>query len=97
MSNSIKIGFRIVALLAKGELNAMGIRKKLKLVESFTNHHLNILHRSGLVERRRGLKRVYFYRLADLSKHHLGEKSKFAAPGVNAARFGPAELVIQSF
>jgi ArsR family transcriptional regulator, lead/cadmium/zinc/bismuth-responsive transcriptional repressor len=84
---------RIVALLAKGELNVMAIRSNLKLVESVIRAHLTLLHRSGLVRRRRGFKRVYFYKLADLSKHRLGKTSELAKAGSNAARFGPVELV----
>ncbi len=34
-----------------------------------------------------------FYSLADLSKHRLGSKSESAKRGVNAAKFGPAELI----
>jgi DNA-binding transcriptional ArsR family regulator len=90
---SHKDRFRIVALLANGELNVMGIRKKLKLIQVVTSHHLNMLHHSGLVERRREHRKV-FYKLADLSKHRLGQKPKMVLPGVNAARFGPAELFI---
>ena len=93
---SIEVRLAILQLLAKREMSVIAIQEKLQFPQSTTSHHLNTLHRSGLVERRRGLKRMYFYRLADLSKHHLGEESKFAAPGTNAARFGPVELVIQS-
>jgi DNA-binding transcriptional ArsR family regulator len=84
---------RILALLAKGELNVLTICTKLKLVQSGTRRHLNLLHRSGLVISRREHRKV-FYSLADLSKHRLGRKPMTTLPGTNAARFGPVELVV---
>jgi ArsR family transcriptional regulator len=84
---------RIVALLAKGELNVMAIRNKLKLVQSAVSHNLCQLRLGGLLVSRREHKQV-FYSIADLSKHRLGRKPKATLPDVNAARFGPAELVI---
>jgi len=84
---------RIVALLAKGELNVMAIRNKLKLVQSGASHNLCMLRLGGLLVSRREHRRV-LYSLADLSKHRLGRKPKTTLPGTNAARFGPAELVL---
>jgi DNA-binding transcriptional ArsR family regulator len=84
---------RIIALLAKGELNVMAIRTKLKLVQSAASQHLRQLYLGGLVVSRREHRNV-FYSLADLSKHRLGRKSRTTLPDVNAARFGLAELVI---
>jgi len=84
---------RIVALLAKGELNVMAIRNKLKLVQSGASQNLCMLRLGGLLVSRREHKKV-FYSLADLSKHRLGRKPKTTLPDVNAAKFGPAELVI---
>jgi DNA-binding transcriptional ArsR family regulator len=84
---------RIIALLAKGELNVTAIRNRLKLVQSAASQHLCMLRLGGLVVSRREHKKV-FYSLADLSKHRLGRKPKTTLPDVNAARFGPAELVI---
>jgi ArsR family transcriptional regulator, zinc-responsive transcriptional repressor len=84
---------RIIALLAKGELNVTAIRNKLKLVQSAASQHLCQLRLGGLLVSRREHKKV-FYSLADLSKHRLGRKPRMTLPGTNAARFGPAELVI---
>ena len=84
---------RIIAVLAKGELNVMAIRTKFKLVQSRASQHLRQLYLGGLVVSRREHRKV-FYSLADLSKHRLGRKPKTTLPDANAARFGPAELVI---
>jgi DNA-binding transcriptional ArsR family regulator len=83
----------IMALLTKGEMNVTTIQKTLKLPQSSTSHHLNLLRVGGLVKTRRDGKQV-FYSLADLPKHRLGRKSESAKAGSNAARFGPAELVL---
>ena len=91
LSNETRL--RIVALLAKGELNVMAIRNKLKLVQSNASQHLRQLYLGGLLVSRREHRNI-FYSLADLSKHRLGRKPKTTLPGTNAARFGPAELVI---
>jgi DNA-binding transcriptional ArsR family regulator len=90
LSNADRL--RIIALLAKGELNVMAIRNKLKLVQSNASQHLRQLSLGGLLVSRREHRNI-FYSLADLSKHRLGRKPKMALPGTNAARFGPAELV----
>jgi DNA-binding transcriptional ArsR family regulator len=74
-------------------MSVAAICKKLKLPQSSTSHHLRILREGGLVVNRRDGKQR-FYSLADLSKHRLGKKSELTKRGSNAARFGPAELVI---
>ena len=84
---------RITALLADGEMNVGAICKKLKLSQSTTSHHLRLLRLGGVVVNRRD-KREIFYSLADLTKHRLGRKSELTKRGANAARFGPAELVL---
>ena len=86
---------RIVSWLAKVDLSVVDISSKLKYVRSSASRHLDLLYRSGLVERKWKDRKV-FYSLADLSKHRLGRKPKTTLPGTNAARFGPVELVIQS-
>ena len=91
LSNEARL--RIVALLAKGELNVMAIRNKLDLVQSCASQHLCMLRLGGLLVSRREHRKV-FYSLADLSKHRVGRKPKTTLPDVNAARFGPTELVI---
>jgi hypothetical protein len=62
-------------------------------VQSCASQHLCLLRLGGLLVNRREHKKV-FYSLADLSKHRLGRKPRMTLPDVNAARFGPAELVI---
>jgi DNA-binding transcriptional ArsR family regulator len=91
LSNETRL--RIVALLGKGEQHVAAIGDKLKLPQSSVSNHLGRLRLGGLVVRRREHKRV-FYSLADLSKHRLGRKPKTTLPNINAARFGPVELVI---
>jgi DNA-binding transcriptional ArsR family regulator len=91
LSNETRL--RIVALLGKGEQYVAAIGDKLKLPQASVSNHLGRLRLGGLVVSRREHKRV-FYSLADLSKHRLGRKSKAALPDVNAARFGPVELVL---
>jgi len=91
LSNESRL--RIVALLGQGEQHVTAIGDKLKLPHSSVSNHLSRLLLGGLVVSRREHKKV-FYSLADLSKHRLGRKPKTTLPGTNAARFGPAELVI---
>ncbi|MBL7221299.1 MAG: winged helix-turn-helix transcriptional regulator [Phycisphaerae bacterium] len=88
-----KTRLRIMVLLADGEMNVTAVQKKLKLPQNSTSYHLNLLHIGGLLQTRRDGKQV-FYSLADLSKHRLGRKPELAKAGTNAARFGPAELVL---
>jgi len=66
---------------------------KLKLPQASVSNHLGRLRLGCPVVSRREHKRV-FYSLTDLSKHRLGRKPKTTLPNVNAARFGPLELVI---
>ena len=87
-----KTRLSIMTLLAEGEMNVMTLQNKLKLPQSSTSHHLGLLREGGVVVRRREGKQV-FYSHADLSKHRLGSKSESAKRGVNAAKFGPAELL----
>jgi len=91
LSNETRL--RIVALLGKGELHVTAICDKLRLAKSGASHNVSLLRLGGLVVNRREHRKV-FYSLADLSKHRLGRKPKTTLPGANAARFGPAELVI---
>jgi DNA-binding transcriptional ArsR family regulator len=84
---------RIMTLLADGEMNVTAIQKKLKLRHSTTSKHLNLLRIGGLVQTRRDGKQR-FYSIANLSKHRLGKKTELAKRGNNAAKFGPAELVL---
>ena len=86
-----KTRLSIMMLLTKGEMNVTALQKKLKLPQSSTSHHLNLLRLGGLVVTRRAGKQI-FYSLADLTKHRLGRKSELAKQGSNTARFGPAEL-----
>jgi ArsR family transcriptional regulator, zinc-responsive transcriptional repressor len=90
---SIEVRLAILQLLAKREMSVIAIQEKLQFPQSTTSHHLNMLHRSGLVARRRDRKRT-LYSIIDLSGHHLGEKSQATKPGSNAAKFGPVELVL---
>jgi len=87
-----KTRLSLIALLTEGETHVGALCKKLKLPQSSVSHHLGLLRASGLVVARRDGKQI-FYSLADLLKHSLGKKSELAAPGSNAAMFGPAELV----
>jgi len=84
---------RIMTLLAKGEMNVITLQKTLKLPQSSVSFHLRLLREGGLVVNRRDGKQV-FYSHTDLSKHRLGRKSELAKRSSNAARFGPAELVL---
>ena len=88
-----KTRLAIMALLADGEMNVTTIQNKLKLPQSSTSHHLNLLRIGGLVTSRRQGKQI-FYSYADLSKHRLGRKPESAKKGANAAKFGPAELIL---
>ena len=88
-----KTRLSIMTLLAKGEMNVTAICNKLKIPQSSVSYHLDLLHIGGLVVRRPDGKEV-FYSQADLSKHLLGRKSELTKAGVNAARFGPAELML---
>jgi ArsR family transcriptional regulator, lead/cadmium/zinc/bismuth-responsive transcriptional repressor len=91
-----KTRLRILMILqAGGETNVTTILKKLEHRMGITSHHLKILRKGGLVVSRE-VGKQRFYSIADLSKHRLGRKPKTTLPGVNAARFGPAELAIQS-
>ena len=88
-----KTRLSIMTLLASDEMSVAAICKKLKLPQSSTSHHLRILREGGLlVNRREGHK--IFYSIADLSKHCLGKKSELTKAKSNAAKFGPAELVL---
>ena len=88
-----KTRLSIMALLATGEMNVTTLCRKLRLPQSSTSLHLNLLRLGGLVKTRRDGKQI-FYSQADLSKHRLGRKSELAKRGSNAARFGPAELLL---
>ena len=82
-------------LLVEGEMNVTSICDKLKLPQSNTSHHLNLLRLGGVVVSRRGRDgRQIIYSLADLSKHRLGKKPESAKAGSNAAKFGPVELML---
>ena len=83
----------IMTLLAEGEMNVTTIHNKLKLQQNSTSYHLELLRQGGMVVNRCDGHYV-FYSHADLSKHRLGRTPKATLPDVNAARFGPAELVI---
>jgi DNA-binding transcriptional ArsR family regulator len=83
----------IITLLADGEMNVTALCNKLKLPQSTTSHHLSLLRLGGLVVNR-GDGKQRFYSISDLSKHRLGEKTELAKRGNNAAKFGPAELVL---
>jgi DNA-binding transcriptional ArsR family regulator len=86
-----KTRLSIMMLLAEGEMNVTAIQKTLKLPQSTTSNHLNLLRAGGLAVNRRDGPQV-FYSLADLTKHRLGKKSELTLPNTNAARFGPIEL-----
>jgi DNA-binding transcriptional ArsR family regulator len=88
-----KTRLSIIALLAEGEMSVAAIYKKLKLPQSTASHHLSLLREGGVVLNRRDGKQV-LYSHADLSKHRLGKKSELTKAGSNAAKFGPAELVL---
>ena len=90
-----KTRLSIVTLLAEGEMNVTTIQNALRLRQSSTSHHLNLLCIGGLVTARRQGRHI-FYSLADLTKHRLGRNSELCRPGINAAKFGPAELVLPS-
>ena len=90
-----KTRLSIMMLLTEGEMNVTTLCNKLKLPQSSTSHHLSLLRIGGLVQTRRDGKQV-FYSHADLSKHRLGSKSELAKAGSNAARFGPAELILSA-
>ena len=83
----------IMTLLAEDEMNVMTLYKKLKLPQASVSFHLGLLREGGLAVRRRDGKQV-FYSHADLSKHRLGRKSELAKQDANAAKFGPAELLL---
>ena len=88
-----KTRLRIMTLLSKGEMNVTAICKKLRLRQNSVSYHLDLLRLGGLlVSRRDGL--YIFYSLADLSRHRLGRKSELTKAGSNAAKFGPAELIL---
>jgi ArsR family transcriptional regulator len=84
---------RIMAVLAKGEMNGTALCKKLRLSETTVSHHLSLLRQGGMVVNRRDGWYI-FYSLSDLSKHRLGRKAELAKRGSNAARFGPVELAL---
>ena len=88
-----KTRLSIMTLLAEGEMNVTTLCKKLKLPQSSVSFHLGLLREGGVVVRRRNGKQV-FYSHADLSEHRLGGKSELAKAGSNAAKFGPAELLL---
>ncbi len=88
-----KTRLRIMELLADGEMNVTAVQNKLKVPQSNASFHLNLLRLQGLVKTRREGWYI-LYSIADLSEHRLGRKSELAKPGSNAARFGPAELIL---
>jgi len=88
-----KTRLRIMALLAESEMNVTTICKKLRLPQSSVSEHLRLLCVGGLLVNRREGNFIY-YSHADLAKHRLSRKPKLAAPGTNAAKFGPAELAL---
>ena len=88
-----KTRLAIMTLLADGEMNVTTIQNKLKLGQSSVSHHLALLRIGGLVTTRRQGKQI-FYSQADLSKHRLSRKPESAKPRTNAAKFGPAELIL---
>ena len=90
---SDKTRLSIMTLLTSGEMGVAAIYKKLKLPQSNISCHLMVLREGGLVVNRREGHNM-FYSIADLSKHRLGRKSELTKSGSNAARFGPAELVL---
>jgi DNA-binding transcriptional ArsR family regulator len=88
-----KTRLSIMMLLTEGEMNVTTLCNKLKLPQSSTSHHLSLLRIGGLVKTRRDGKQI-FYSIADLTKHRLGKKAELTKRGSNAAKFGPAELVL---
>jgi DNA-binding transcriptional ArsR family regulator len=88
-----KTRLSIMMLLIEGEMNVTTLCNKLKLPQSSTSHHLSLLRIGGLVKTRRDGKQI-FYSIADLTKHRLGKKAELTKRGSNAAKFGPAELVL---
>ena len=88
-----KTRLSIMTLLTSGEMGVAAIYKKLKLPQSNISCHLMVLREGGLVINRREGHNMFYY-IADLSKHRLGRKSELTKSGSNAARFGPAELVL---
>ena len=83
----------IVMLLGKGEMNVTALCKELELGQSLVSEHLRQLRLGGLVTNRRDGKQI-FYAQADLSKHRMGKKAELTKRGSNAAKFGPAELIL---
>jgi len=83
----------IMTLLTEGEMNVTTICNELKLPQSTVSHHLGLLRIGGLVRVRRAGKQV-FYSHANLSEHRLGRRAELVASGGNAARLGPAELIL---
>jgi len=57
---------RILARLEKGETSVQDLADRLATTPQNVSRHLGLLHRSGIVERRREGTRVY-YALADYS------------------------------
>ena len=90
-----KTRLSILTLVAKGEMNVQALCNVLELPQSSVSHHLGLLLTAGLVKNRRDGKRV-FYSHADLRKHRLGRKSGLTDPDINAARFGPAVLILST-
>jgi len=86
-----KTRLSLVALLANGEVRVQSLCEALELPQSSVSHHLSLLRVAGVVKTRRDGKNV-FYSHADLPKHRLGSKGMFE--GINAAKFGPAELTL---
>ena len=93
LAMSDKTRLAILLLLAKKEMHVAALQEKLQLSQANASHHLSLLYRAGLVVSRRDGRRTG-YSIADLAEHRLGRKSKSTAPGSNAARFGPTELVL---
>ena len=88
-----KTRLSIMTLLAEGEMSVGAVQKKLKVRQNSVSYHLGLLRIGGLVMNRCDGHYV-FYAHADLSKHRLGKKSELVKRGSNAAKFGPAELVL---
>jgi len=88
-----KTRLSIMMLLSNGEMNVTSLCNKLKLPQSSVSHHLSLLRIGGLVQTRRDGKQI-FYSHADLPKHRLGKKTEQVKASANAAKFGPAELVL---
>ena len=90
-----KTRLSIMMLLTDGEMNVTTLCNKLKLPQSSVSHHLSLLRIGGLVQTRRDGKQI-FYSHANLAKHRLGKNPEQTKPNTNAAKFGPAELILST-